>query len=167
MNIEIPTGKSNESTVVDPQSQLLGQSATELHGSELRLIVGMIARQWRLITSVVVLVLLLALGVLSQLQSRYTAEALLVIDERESQLVGSDDAMGAGINLNSRVDTEAQIIGSSSVALGVIDQLALWRDDEFGFASPSRFERLKAILGFKPDPKNIPKASRVSELSGD
>ncbi len=132
---------------------------------ELRNLIGMILRQWRLIASILGLVLLLAIGVLSQLSYRYTAEALLTIDERESQLVGQADAITAGVTMNNRVDSEVEILGSTSVALGVIDRLALWRDTEFGFAGLTRLDKIKNLIGFKKEADDYKSVLRVTDLS--
>ncbi len=167
MNINYPFNESGEPNTTNRHPNLLGSTVTTLSGLDLRAIIGIVARQWRLILAVILLVFALTLGLLSQLQYRYTAEALLSIDERESQLVGLEDAIGAGVTLNNRVDTEVEILGSSSVALGAIDQLALWRDDEFGFSSLSRLDKLKAIIGYKAPEITTPTASRVSELPAD
>jgi polysaccharide biosynthesis transport protein len=149
------------------QSNTLSTALQAVSGLELRTMAGIIARQWQLILAVLLLTLLLSLGLLSQMRYRYTAEALLSIDERESQLVGQDDGVTAGVTLNNRVDTEVEIIGSSSVALGVVDRLALWRDDEFGFTGLSRLDSLKGLVGLKVEENAGPTAARLGELPGD
>jgi polysaccharide biosynthesis transport protein len=134
---------------------------------ELRNLLGMLLRQWRLIASILGLILLLALAALSQLSYRYTAEALLTIDERESQLVGQSDSSASSGTLNNRVDSEVEILGSTSVALGVIDRLALWRDAEFGFSGLSRTDKLKALVGIDPPTNNLASIVRLTELPAD
>ena len=131
---------------------------------ELRNLLGMLLRQWRLIVSILALVLLLALAVLSQLSYRYTAEGLLTIDDRESQLVGQSDSPVSNGTLNNKVDSEVEILGSTSVALGVIDRLALWRDAEFGFSGLTRTEKLKSLVGIDPPVNNMASIVRLSEL---
>jgi polysaccharide biosynthesis transport protein len=147
------------------QANRLSSALQTMSGLELRTMFGMIVRQWRLILATLLLVMLITLGFISQMAYRYTAEALLTIDQRESQLVGQEDAVGGGITMNNRVDTEVEILGSSSVALGVVDRLALWRDPEFGFTGLSRLDRLKGVIGFKlPEPEG-PTATRLEELA--
>jgi polysaccharide biosynthesis transport protein len=145
----------------------LGTALQTMSGLELRTVLGMMMRQWRLILALVLISTLVAAGLLSQMRYRYTAEALMSIDQRESQLVGQDDSAMAGTTMNNRVDTEVEILGSSSVALGVIDRLALWRDPEFGFTAVSRLDSLKGLIGFKLNQPEAPEATRLSELAGD
>jgi polysaccharide biosynthesis transport protein len=163
MNINYQPNHHGEGLV---QANRLSSALQTMSGLELRTMLGMIVRQWRLILAMLVLVMLVTLGVVSQMSYRYTAEALLTIDQRESQLVGQEDAVSGGVTLNNRVDTEVEILGSSSVALGVIDRLALWRDPEFGFTGLSRFDRLKGVLGLKLPEIDGPSALRLAELSG-
>jgi uncharacterized protein involved in exopolysaccharide biosynthesis len=70
------------------------------------------------------------------LPRQYTANALILVDESESQLVG--------IASTSSVDTEVEILYSSSVTLGAIQKLGLWNDPEFGIETGilSRLARL-------------------------
>jgi polysaccharide biosynthesis transport protein len=146
------------------QANRLSSALQAMSGLELRTIFGMIVRQWRLILAMLALVLLITMGILSQMSYRYTAEALLTIDQRESQLVGQEDAVSGGVTLNNRVDTEVEILGSSSVALGVVDRLALWRDEEFGFTGLSRLDKLKGVIGMKLPLREGPAAARLAEL---
>jgi polysaccharide biosynthesis transport protein len=159
--------EGREQSANGQQPNRLSSALQAMSGLELRTLAGIIARQWQLILAVLLLTLLLAMGLLSQMRYRYTAEALLSIDERESQLVGQEDSVAVGSSLNNRVDTEVEIIGSSSVALGVVDRLALWRDNEFGFTGISRFDSLKGLMGFQVDENTGPTAARLSELPGD
>src|SRR5258706_16320876 len=66
---------------------------------------GLVRRQaWTIaLTSLAVVALTVLL--LTQLQHRYTATALLIVDARDSQLVGFESATD-GLSANSGVDTE-------------------------------------------------------------
>jgi polysaccharide biosynthesis transport protein len=134
---------------------------------ELRTLTGMLFRQWRLILSVYGITMLLVLAILSQMSYRYTAEALMTIDERGSELIGQSDSLGSGVTFNNRVDTEVEILNSTSVALGVVDRLALWRDDEFGFKRLSLIAKLKNIVGLASQREKTPDAFRLKEFSGE
>ena len=139
-----------------------------MSGLELRTLAGMLVRQWRLIASITALTLLLTTALLSQLSYRYTAEALLTIDERESQLVGQEDPTSSvGVTLNNRVDTEVEIMASSSVALGVIDRLALWRDPEFGFTALSLSQKLGGLVGIKSSVNDGTDIYRLDQLPSE
>jgi polysaccharide biosynthesis transport protein len=159
--------KSRFGDANEQQNTKLSSAWQAMSHLELRNLLGMLVRQWRLIASIFALVLLIALAILSQLSYRFTAEGLLTIDERESQLVGQTDSPPSSGTLNNRVDSEVEILGSTSVALGVIDNLALWRDPEFGFTGLSRFDKLKALLGAVVPDNNLNAIVRLSELPAD
>ena len=133
---------------------------------ELQALMGMLVRQWRLIASITGLLLILAAAILSLLSYRYTAETLLAVDERGSELVGQADPIGSGVTFNNRVDSEVEILNSSSVALGVIDNLALWRDPEFGIDGLSLSEKLKSLIGISPTQKIEHNYVRLSDIPG-
>lgn len=134
---------------------------------ELRAVPGMLMRQWRLIFTVALLIVLVAAAVLSQIRNRYTAETLLNIDERGSQLLGQETAVAMGVTLNDQVDTEVEILGSTSVAMDVIDRLALWRDPEFGFNNISYLDSIKSLIGISVAAPTPPAASRLTEIPPD
>jgi uncharacterized protein involved in exopolysaccharide biosynthesis len=85
--------EGREQSANGQQPNRLSSALQAMSGLELRTLAGIIARQWQLILAVLLLTLLLAMGLLSQMRYRYTAEALLSIDERESQLVGQEDSV--------------------------------------------------------------------------
>jgi polysaccharide biosynthesis transport protein len=128
-------------------------------------IIGIFLRQWKLAMAICAAILLLTSALLSQLSYRYTAEALVTIDERESQLAGQQDAIGVGVTLNNRVDTEVEIIASNSVMFDAVDRLALWRDPEFGLGTISYMQKLKGVVGIAaPTPENQVEATRLADL---
>lgn len=145
----------------------LSNTLNSISNLKLRTMFGMILRQLRLILTVVLLIMLAAVGLLSQLHNRYTTEALLSIDESTSQLLGQENAMAGGATLSNQVDTEVEVLGSTSVALGVIDRLALWRDPEFGFTGVSWLTSLQNLIGISVLPVKVPVAIRLSELPVD
>jgi capsular exopolysaccharide synthesis family protein len=120
-----------------------------LPGIELRQFIGILSRQFKLLLGILLLVVFIAVAILTQLERRFTADALLVIDERESQLVGLDETAAVGATLNDRVNTEAEILKSSSVTLSVINRLNLWNDEEFG--GRSLLQKLLAVAGLNFD----------------
>src|SRR5215217_7049362 len=122
-----------ESNHTDQQRELEKTSAL-LPGLELRQLIGTFTRQHKIIVLITALIIGGTLLALSVIPERYTASAMIVIDESESQLLGVEAVLSAGATLNNRVDTEAEVLKSPSVALRVIDKLRLWGDEEFGLA---------------------------------
>ncbi len=167
MNADNAHNETRDPLQAHQSSRQLRTGMPNLPNLELVAIIGILGRQWLLIVVIFILTILAALGLLSQLRAYYTAEALLVIDDNQTQLIGVGDTLGIGTGLNHQVDTEVEIINSSSVALGVIDRLALWRDDEFGFDSRSLLQDWLSLAGWRQEPREIPAASRVSDLVGD
>src|SRR6266536_4257337 len=68
-------------------------------------------RKWTVLATVVV-VLGLATFVTFQLDKKYTATTLLVVDSRDSQLLGFQPGTGDPYANNSAVDTEVEIVKS-------------------------------------------------------
>jgi capsular exopolysaccharide synthesis family protein len=92
---------------------------------DIRAILGVIRRQIWTLVGTVVLVVGLALLVVSQLDRRYTAEARMVIDSRDAQLLGMETGLTEGFGVNTLVDTEVEIARSSKVLIRVIQDLGL------------------------------------------
>jgi polysaccharide biosynthesis transport protein len=132
-------------------------------GLEIRTLIGSLARQYKLVLGIAFFIIIMAVAGITQLKPRYTAEALLVIDERASQLVGLDEAINNSNSLNNLVDTEVKILNSSAVLLAVVRTMELWKDEEFGL-SPSITDRLLAAAGIRITEPNFSKAARIEEI---
>jgi capsular exopolysaccharide synthesis family protein len=107
-------------------------------------LVGIARRQYKIIVFTTILALIFAGLLLVFLEKRYTAAALILVDESESQLVGIEAGISANARINGQVDTEVEVLKSSSVALKAIEKLRLWEDAEFVLGSP--IERLLSFL---------------------
>src|SRR5215213_6021809 len=104
------------------QSDLQLKTDTVPSGVELRQLIESLFRQHRLILSITGLIVAAAILFLVLVQERYTASAILVIDESQSQLLGVEAALSTGATLINRVDTEVEILNSPSVFLRTIEE---------------------------------------------
>lgn len=128
-------------------------------------VLGALRRQWKVLVATGLLLFLLMFIMIVQINKEFTATALLQVDESAVRLAGVDERSPEGSTLNSRVDTEVEILASSGVALGVIEQLKLWRNPEFT-EKPSIISRLLNLMRFtQPVEKNL-EAESFSELKG-
>ena len=123
---------------------------------DLRATLGLLRRhKWTILLTVVCVVgatLLFA----SQLKQRFTATTLVVVDNRDAQLLGFQSDLGDG---SAAVDTEVEIARSSTVLRRAADTLNLAASPDFA-ASASPLEMLKAFVGIgppvaKPDPASL------------
>lgn len=107
-----------------------GREADE-NGIDLRAALRILRRRkWTVIWTTLIVVAL-ALLALSQLSKRYSAEALVVVDQRDSQLVGFDGALGQGFAGATAVDTEVEIAQSGKVLQRAAAELDLVNAPEF------------------------------------
>ncbi len=116
---------------------------------DLRSLLAMLARQWKTIAITMLIVLLAALALILRYNEKYAAVSLLEVDDQNERLIRIDGQVFEGGSFNARVDTEAQIIASSGVALKAIEGLKLWQTDEFGLRLPL-IDRLAAWAGLEP-----------------
>lgn len=155
----------NSSREEADQQHGLGKLAGKLAGEEVRQLIGVVNRQHKIIVFTIVFVLASAVLALSLLEDRYTASAMLVVDESESQLLGIEAILSAGATLNNRVDTEVEVLRSSSVALRTIEKLKLWNDEEFGLL-PNIWAKLRNRIGRSDSQEKI-SASTLAQLTND
>jgi polysaccharide biosynthesis transport protein len=155
-----------EDTVKDSMQHGIERTPDILPGMELRQFIGVFSRQYKAILSTLAVVIGLAVLALSLLDDRYTASAMLVVDESESKMVGIDALLSAGATLNNPVDTEVEILKSSSVALGTIEKLHLWDDDEFGLDG-SLWGKLSSIVSKPSDRKTVETTPSIMQLADD
>ena len=102
-------------------------------------------RRWKTIFLTALGVLILIGLAASQLDRRYTASTLLIVDSRASQLVGFDavaDAVSSGL----AIEAEVEIARSPPVVERVIRSLELWKSPEFAPRAPL-LERLLVTAG--------------------
>lgn len=126
-------------------------------------IFGALKRQWKVLIATAVLLMILSLIAIMQISKEFTATALLQVDESTVRLAGVDERSPEGSTLNSRVDTEVEILASSGVALGVIEQLRLWQNPEF-IETPTVISRVLNLLRFAQAAPSGPEAKSFSDL---
>src|SRR5215210_6407711 len=127
---------SNQShSMTDNSGDLRSVATSALPHLDLHQWLGILGRQYKIFLAVLLMIVGIVSIILSQLDYRYTSTALLVIDESEAQLVGVNPGLSADSSLNNRLDTEVEILRSSSVILGAIERLKTWNDSEFGLTT--------------------------------
>lgn len=99
---------------------------------ELRNLVGLLRRQLRLIVIVLVVAVGLAALVVFSLTPRYSASVLLLVDTSQKNLLDPGYQGGSAEIDNARVDSEVEILQSTSILMNVIKEMNLVRDAEFG-----------------------------------
>ncbi|MGH6922623.1 MAG: Wzz/FepE/Etk N-terminal domain-containing protein, partial [Propylenella sp.] len=118
-NIKIPSGIGLPA-LVDGEPQLRDENAVDLREA-----VRVLRRRKWMIAGTMLLVVAMAVLATSQLDKQYSAEALVVVDRRDSQLVGFDTGLSQGLGSSSVVDTEVEIARSGKVLQRVAIELDL------------------------------------------
>lgn len=119
---------------------------------DLRHIFAILRRQLRLIMLTIVIVLALAFVFVTQTTPQYTATALIRVDPQETNLLNP----GVNSNLNSsvestRIETEVEILKSTSLALQTIQAASLETSEEFG-PSVGLIDQFRAAMGMDLPP---------------
>jgi succinoglycan biosynthesis transport protein ExoP len=93
-----------------PPGQLFGESHFDLRAA-----LGVLRRRFWTVAITVVLVVAAAVVITLQLPKAYTATALVVVDSRDSQILGFQPGVGETAGNNTTIDTEVEIARSSKV----------------------------------------------------
>ncbi|MEO0485975.1 MAG: Wzz/FepE/Etk N-terminal domain-containing protein [Pseudomonadota bacterium] len=125
---------------------------------DIRAIFGVLRRQARLIWLTVILVVGAALVYVFSVTPLYRAETLILVDPSEQNLLDPNQQASAGSAqaINSRVESEVEILRSMATALAVVRAANLVSDEEFG-PRLSTVDQVLAAVGF----------DRQTELRGD
>lgn len=115
---------------------------------DLKATVSLLRRQFRLILSVVVISLALAVAYVALVKPIYSATALVMVDPAAKSLIYSDDSSQSASTENARVESEVEIFRSPTVALAVVDKMRLVTDPEFG-PRLGLGGKIKQALGFR------------------
>jgi polysaccharide biosynthesis transport protein len=120
-------------------------------------------RQGRLIGGVVGAMLLLALVALSLLPKSYTATAILLADPRQQRVISSESVLSGIGSDAAAVESQVEILGSTSLAKRVIADLGLDRDPDFSQPSPIGLllAELRRAAGF---PSETDEAQRLERI---
>jgi capsular exopolysaccharide synthesis family protein len=122
-------------------------------------------RQARLIAVTVLLSVTLAGTYLILTPPTYTAQALILFDPAQKDLLEDDLERTNAQSDNARIDSEVEILRAPTIALTVIERADLMRDPEFApQAEPGLLSRL-GLVPAAPDPRRSALRSTVLRLS--
>lgn len=105
----------------------MGETELDLRG-----ILGVLQRQFRLILTTIVVVVGLATIIAFALTPTYTSSALILVDPSSKNLLDPESQMISTSADSARIDSEVELARSDSVLLRVIEQEELVKDPEFG-----------------------------------
>ena len=110
-------------------------------------LVMMLRRRARLIASVFVATTLLGFGVVSLIPSRYTATAVLLVDPRQQRVLQSEAVLAGIGNDSAAVESQIEVIQSTTLARRVITELKLEDDADYAPSGlGAALARLRALL---------------------
>lgn len=112
---------------------------------DLRGVLGLLRRQFRLIVLTVLIGIGAAVIVTFALTPVYTASVLILVDPSSKNLLDPEAQMTSASADNARIDSEVEILRSENILLKVIEAEGLLADDEFGVSLGLR-ERLLSFL---------------------
>lgn len=116
---------------------------------DLRALIAVLRRQYKLALLTVVCTLGLALAYLFQATPMYTATALVLVDPRTKNILSEADAQSMSTTAeNARLESEVVILTSPTVLLATIQNAALLADAEFG-PSVGLIDKAKLALGIE------------------
>lgn len=123
-----------------------------------------LGRRWRLIAGVALLCVVAAGLVLSLIPKTYTATAILIVDPRTQKVTQSDAVLGGIGSDAAAVESQVEILESSTLAKRVVADLGLERGGEL--TEPSAIgratESLRGLFGLAaPDPSAAEQRERV------
>ena len=129
-----------------------------------------LARRWWLIAGVALLCVVAAALVLSLVPKTYTATAILIVDPRTQKVAQSDAVLGGIGSDAAAVESQVEILTSSTLAKRVVAELGLDRAGEL--TDPSGIERatagLRDLLGLAaPEPSAAERQERVLQRFAD
>lgn len=129
---------------------------------DLKAVLAILQRQRRLLFATLALAASLALAYIMLATPIYTSTVLIQVDGRSSNILDPSSAgQEQSAILNSRVDSEVEILRSEATALAVVRQANLMADPEFG-PQLGWLERLSIVTGGRLD---IDQLRRVVGLS--
>ncbi|MGD9739712.1 MAG: GumC family protein, partial [Bauldia sp.] len=124
---------------------------------DLRSLIALARRQKWTILATTVLGVLIGILYVSQVDRQYTATTLLVVDTRNSELLGVAPALNDTLGVNAVVSTEVEIIRSASVLSRAAAQLDVANSPVFD--DPPRLNALLSLIGLGAEPREGPQPS--------
>lgn len=130
---------------------------------DLRGLIAVLRRQYRLAVLTVVCTLGLALVYLFQATPLYTATSLVFVDPRSKNILEEKDSQGGSIaSENARLESEVVILKSPKVLLSTIQDAGLIADPEFG-PTVGFLDKVKLALGISL-PENTDETLLLSQV---
>ncbi len=153
--------KYNMSALMAPSAEALpSHGEADQRGIDVRELLATLVLRLPTIAVTALLILTLATAGIWQWQKTYTGTALLEIDPSEAEMVGvSQENALAGTTLTSLIETHVEVLNSSRIALKVIEELKLWRDDEFAVTTGTGGGLLNLISFSRDDDASAAEAS--------
>ena len=99
-------------------------------------VVDVLRRQWPLIAMVVGAVMALVFVYLLTAKPMYTANARILMDTRQTQVLDKDSGIASALIDTGYVDSQVEIIGSDDLILSIVRKLRLTEDPEFNGSHP-------------------------------
>ncbi len=144
--------------------QLLQQDAAPPGDDEsqidIRALLSVLHRHQWVILGTVLCIVAIALLVTFQLRQQFTATTLVVVDSRDSQMLGFESGIPDGIGVNSQVDTEVEIARSAKVGERAATTLGIASWPEFRQAASAGL-MIRSLFGLAP-PRPSPTAPAVA-----
>lgn len=134
-----------------------------------RNLLAVLRKRWLWILTCALIGTLIAFMTGKALTPRFTAESQLYLDPRDLRLV-EKELTPTGQDSNgflTIVESQAQVITSSSVLSRVVEKLGLAQDQEFAdrTADLGTIEKIKIALGLTNPPEADPRANEVAALN--
>jgi succinoglycan biosynthesis transport protein ExoP len=107
-------------------------------------VTDVLRRQWPIIAVCVGVSLALVIVYLATTQPMYTANARIMMDTRQAQVLDKDSNASSALIDTGYVDSQVEIINSDDLILSVVRRLKLTEDPEFNGSSPGL---LSLIIG--------------------
>lgn len=99
-------------------------------------VTDVLRRQWPIIATCVGASLALVILYLASAQPMYTANARIMMDTRQAQVLDKDSNTSSALIDTGYVDSQVEIINSDDLILSVVRRLKLTEDPEFNGSSP-------------------------------
>ncbi|MGH6710723.1 MAG: AAA family ATPase [Bradyrhizobium sp.] len=127
--------------------------------------VDIVRRQWPLIASFVAGALALVVIYLLVATPMFTANARILMDTRQTQVLDKDSAINSALIDTGFVDSQVEIIGSEDLIQSVVRRLRLTEDPEFNGSDPGMLAIIigKALTMFGSD--GPPSKERIERVA--
>ncbi|SFQ32159.1 succinoglycan biosynthesis transport protein ExoP [Bradyrhizobium sp. Ghvi] len=99
-------------------------------------VTDVLRRQWPIIAASVGASLTLVIAYLAMAQPMYTANARIMMDTRQTQVLDKDSGTNSALIDTGFVDSQVEVINSDDLILSVVRRLKLTEDPEFNGSNP-------------------------------